>query len=174
MDILDIMKKHGIEISEDKVADFNKDFRSSYKSAGELKKTKDQLAELQAKIDSSVDFESQYNNLKKKYDEDIKAKQDELDNLNFDSKLSKALSGIEFANSRVANSITSEIKAKGFKIGDSGEIEGLNDYLKELYNNEPDSFKTVDSGRHTWAGGLDTNQSFKQLENYNDIFNRIH
>ena len=153
MDILEMLKKHGVEIAEDKVADFNKDFRTSYKSVAEHKKLKDELAELQNKVNGNTDFEGKYNTLLKKYETDLAAKQTEVDDFKFNVKLDKALNGVEFASGRVKDSVVSEIKAKGFKVADSGEIEGLTDYLKELYKNEPDNFKSVDSKVHTWFGG---------------------
>ena len=157
MDILDILKKYDITVPEEKLGDLNKDLRVNFKSAAEVKKIKDDLAAAQAKIDSSVDFEGKYNTLQKKYNDDIAAKQAEIDGLNFDTKLNTALRGIEFASDRIRNSVVAEIKAKSFKVDEAGNLEGLNDYLKNLYNTEPDTFKQVDSGIHTWYGGSQDN-----------------
>lgn len=173
MDILDILKKYEISISEDKLGDFNRDFRSAYKSAAELKKVKDDLAEAQAKIDSGTDFEGKYNTLQKKYNDDIAAKQKELDDYKFDSKVQGALNGIEFVSERVKGSVLGEIKNKGFKINEAGQIDGLDDYLKELYKAEPGSFKAVDAGIHTWAGGSEDIDS-KNKPSSDDIFNRVY
>lgn len=173
MDILDLLKKYEISIPDDKVGDFNRDFRSAYKSAAELKKIKDDLNEAQSKIESSVDFEGKYNTLQKKYNDEIAAKQKELDDFKFDAKVAGALNGIEFASERVKSSVLGEIRSKGFKISDTGTIEGLDDYLKNLYKSEPGSFKTVDAGIHTWAGGSD-NLDSNNKPSPNDVFNRVY
>lgn len=172
MDILDILKKHGIEIPEDKRSDFNKDFQQNYKTAGDYKKIKDNLAELQKSIEGHTDLEGRLSALQKKYDTDIAERDKRIGELNFDSKLSNALNGIEFSNSRVRNSIITEIKSKNFKVSDNGEIEGLQDYLKGLYGTEPESFKAVDSGIHTWYGG--SSNSSEPIKQVSDIFNTIH
>ena len=153
MDIMDLMKKYGVEIPSENVDAFNKDFRASYKSAAEHKKVKDDLTAAQGKLDTAADFEGKYNTLFRKYETDIAAKQAEIDGLAFDIKLDKALAGVEFVNGRVRDSVISEIRGKNFSVSDTGEIEGLSDYLKELRTNEPDIFKTKGAGSNTWSGG---------------------
>ena len=155
MDIRDILKKHGVEIAEDKIDEFNKDFRTHYKSAAEHKKVKDDLVAAQDRISKNTDFEGQYNTLFRKYKTDLAAKQAEIDGLTLNAKLEKELSGFEFINGRVRESVLGEIKEKGFKIADNGNIEGLNDYLKDLQKNEPDIFKSKSSLGSTWVGGSD-------------------
>ena len=173
MDILELLKKYEVSIPEDKLGDFNRDFRVAYKSAAELKKVKDDLVNAQAKIDSSVDFEGKYNTLQKKYDDDVAAKQKELDDYKFDAKVQGALSGIEFASDRVKSSVLGEIRGKGFKLNEQGTIDGLDDYLKDLYKNEPGSFKAIDAGIHTWAGGSENLES-KNKPSVDDVFNRVY
>ena len=172
MDILDILKKHGVEIPEDKKDNFSKDFQLSYKSANEYKKMKDSLADMQKNLEGQTDLAGKLSALQKKYDTDIADRDKVISELNFDSKLATRLSGIEFSNSRVRNSIITEIKSKNFKVSDSGEIEGLEDYLKTLYDTEPESFKAVDSGIHTWYGG--SSNSSEPIKQVSDIFNTIH
>lgn len=157
MDILELLKKHGAEIPADNVEAFNRDFRGAYKSAAEHKKVKDDLATAQTQLASNSDFEGKYNTQVRKYETDMAAKQAEIDGLRFDIKLDKALSGVEFVNSRVRESVISEIKSKNFKVTDNGDIDGLDDYLKNLKNNEPDIFKSAPSGS-TWAGGSSSNK----------------
>ena len=162
MDILEFLKKYGIEIPEDKQSDFNNDFKQNCKLSSEHYKGK--LIELQRKY--AADIEDR--------DKIIGDQIKQIGELNFDSKLSTALNGIEFSNSRVRNSIISEIKNKNFKVSDSGEIEGLQDYLKGLYDSEPDSFKAVDSGVHTWYGGSSGRSGMQEkIDNASDLFGRI-
>lgn len=171
MDILDILKKHGVEIPEDKRSDFNKDFQQNYKTANDYKKIKDSLAELQKSIEGHTDLEGRLSALQKKYDTDIAERDKRIGELNFDSKLATRLSGIEFSSERTKRSIINEIKSKGFKV-ENEEIEGLEDYLKTLYDTEPESFKAVDSGVHTWYGG--SSSSSEPIKQVSDIFNTIH
>ena len=161
MDILEIHKKYGIEIPEDKRDDFNKDFRASYKSAAEHKKVKDDLTDAQTKLATASDFEGKYNTLYRKYETDIAAKQAEIDEMKYDALIDKNLakSGARFVNERVRQSVRGEMKAKKFKIADNGEeLEGFDDYLKDLRKNEPDCFLKDEpfkktNGTNTWTGG---------------------
>lgn len=153
MDIREIMKKHGVEIPDDKVDAFNSDFRVHYKSAGEHKKVKDSLTEAQTRLSANADYEGKYNTLYRKYEVDIAEKQKIIDDMVFDTKLGKKLAGVEFTSDRVRDSVISEIKGKGFKFNEAGEIDGLDEYLKNLRANEPDIFKAPDTKANTWAGG---------------------
>lgn len=174
MDIIEILKKYDAVIPEEKLGDFNKDFRVNFKSNKELQKVKDDLNLANGKIKEYEDnnFEAKLKELQEKYDTDIAAKQSELDALNFDTKLNKSLAGIEFSSDRIKNSVISEIKSKNFQVGADGQFEGLNDYLKDLYNKEPNIFKAVDSGIHTWAGGSETN-NMQSIESYDNLFGRL-
>lgn len=149
-DIFDLLKDIGIEIPEDKKEEFNTAFRKSFKSEGELRKVKDELKKANDKIDEMQGQVDDYNNLKTKYDTDIAGYQKQLADIKFNSILDNELKGVEFANKRVKDSILAEIKAKGFKEKD-GKLEGLSEYLKGLYESEPDIFKSVDSEIHTWG-----------------------
>lgn len=174
MDILEMLKKHGIEVPEDKLEGFNKDFRVSYKSTGEVNKIKESLKNAEATIQgyTSNDYESKLKALQEKYDTDIAAKQKELDTMIYTTKLNKALEGIEFSSERNKNSVLDEIRQKNFKVNDKGQLDGLNDYLKDLYKNEPAVFKNVDNTIHTWAGGSD-NKNSPQVKDYSNLFGRI-
>lgn len=173
MDVLDILKKVGVEVPADKLDEFNKDFRIHYKSAGEHRKVKDELAKAQESLSTSGDFEARFNELQKKYDSDIQARDKQISDMVFDAKLDKALVGVEFTSDRVKNSVISEIKAKGMKPNEKGEIEGLNDYLKTLYKSEPNSFKTVDDQIHTWAGGSDKSKENTSTQTGGFVFGRL-
>lgn len=175
MDILEIMRKHGVEVPEDKRDAFNSDFRTHYKSAGEHKKVKDSLTEAQNRINANVDYEGKYNTLFRKYEADIAAKQKIIDDMVFDTKLDKALAGVEFVNGRVRDSVLGEIKTKGFKVSEAGAIEGLDDYLKNLRTTEPDIFKASETKVSTWSGGSSASDSkiSKPETNYSDLYNKV-
>ena len=170
-DILDILKKYNIEVPADQVDNFNRDFRGSYKSAAELKKAKDDLTAAQTQLSTASEFEGKYNTLFRKYEADMAAKQAEIDGMNFDRKLDKALSGVEFINGRIRDSVLGEIKSKNFKVNEQGDIEGLSDYIKNLKTNEPDIFKNPEK-LDTWAGGSNNNQNNKQ--NTDDVFSKFY
>lgn len=171
MDILDILKKYSVEIPEDQQDNFNKDFRGAYKSIAEHKKLKDDLALAQSKLTSTSEYEGKYNTLYRKYEADLAEKQKVIDSMIFDNKLSKALSDVEFINGRVRDSVLGEIKSKGFKINENGDIDGLGDFIKGLKENEPDIFKNPQKV-DTWAGGSSDTQN--NNNNNTDIFSKCY
>lgn len=149
-DILEILKDVGIEIPEDKKDDFNSAFRKAYKSEGELRKIKDELKKANDKIGEMQVKVDEYDTLKTNYDTEKAGYEKQLADIKFNSILDNELKGVEFASKRVKESILSEIKSKEFKEKD-GKLEGLSEYLKGLYEQEPDTFKSVDSELHTWG-----------------------
>ena len=157
MDILEILKKYGLEISEENKADFDKDFRKSFKSAAELQKVKTELSTVQSDLDKANETienskvaSTQSADIEKKYKDEIEGYKKELATIKFNSLLDKELKGIEFSSERVKSSIIADITAKGFEEED-GKLTGLSDYIKELYEKEPQSFKSVDDSIHTWG-----------------------
>lgn len=162
MDILEMLKQAGVELPEDKRGDFDKEFRKAYKSVAELNKVKDELKaksaeveDLTQKIEESTKSTGSLEELKKQYEDKIAGLTTELSDIKYNSLLGKALAGIEFSSERVKNSVLADIKAKGFKETDKGELDGINDFLKELYEKEPTTFKSVDSNLHTWGTSTD-------------------
>jgi len=158
MDILELLKQYGVELPEDKRGDFDKEFRKTYKSVAELNKVKDELKaksaeveELTKKLEDSTKATGSLEELKKQYEDKIAGLTTELSDIKYNSLLGKALAGIEFSSERVKNSVLSDIKAKGFKEDKDGNLEGLDTFLKELYEKEPTTFKSVDNSIHTWG-----------------------
>ena len=174
MDILEILSKYGVEVAEDKVADLNRDLRTNYKSKAEVQKIREKLTEAEAKLESyeAGDFEQKYNNLKLQYDKDILDRDTVIQSMKYDGAISRALQGVNFASERVKSSVINEIKSKNMKIKDTGEIEGLSDYLENLYKSEPDIFKNIGGGFNTWAGGSSGGPSSKDAD-YTKYFGRI-
>lgn len=179
MDILELMKKYGAEIAEDKISDFNSDFRKSFKSAAELKKVKDELEQVRGELDTANET---IENNKKAYakgseteenlKKEIEGYKNQLAEIEYNTALTKGLTGIEFANERVKDSVLAEIKGKGFKI-ENGEVAGLSDYLKDLYKKEPDTFKTVDANVHTWGSTSNNDNNNNSEKKYSNLFGRI-
>lgn len=151
-DILEILKEVGIEIPEDKKDDFNSAFRKSYKSEGELRKVRDELKKANDTIGEMQTKVSDYDTLKANYDTEKAGYEKQLADIKFNSILDSELKGVEFSNKRVQESILAEIKAKNFQEKE-GKLDGLSDYLKGLYEQEPDTFKSVDGEIHTWGKG---------------------
>lgn len=178
MDILDLLKKYGLEVAEEKQSDFNSDFRKSFKSGAELKKYKDEVEVLRKELETanktiednklaSAKGSENEETLKK----EIEGYKAQIAEISFNALLEKGLKGIEFANERVKNSVISEIKGKGFTEKD-GELVGLSDYLKDLYKNEPTTFKEVDAGIHTW-GSSQTQNTETATSKYSNLFGTI-
>lgn len=176
MDILEMLAKVGLELPEDRKGEFDKEFRKSYKSVSELNKVKEDLkaketevAELTEKLEEKTKTTGTFEEKKKEYEDKITNLTKELSDIKFNNVLSKALTGIEFSSDRVKDSVLVDIRAKEFKEDKEGKLEGLDDFLKELYEKEPGTFKSVDSEIYTW-GGSGTEE---EVKNKPSVFNRI-
>ena len=170
MDILEILKKYGLELSEESKSEFDKDFRKSFKSAAELQKVKTELSTVQADLDkanetieNSKALNTQSADAEKQYKEEIEKYKSELAEIKFKSLLDAELNGIEFSSERVKSSIVADIKSKGFEEKD-GKLTGLSEYMKELYENEPQSFKSVDDSIHTWGSSTSNQKETKAVK----------
>jgi len=159
MDILEMLKQVGVELPEDKRGDFDREFRKTYKSVAELNKLKEDLKaktteveDLTQKLEDSAKSSGNLEELKKEYETKIAGLTTELSDIKYNNLLGKALAGIEFSSDRVKGSVLADIKAKGFKEDKDGNLEGLDTFLKELYEKEPTTFKSVDNNIHTWGG----------------------
>ena len=171
MDILELLKKYGLEISEEEKNGFNTEFRKAFKSAAELKKVKDERDALQLDLDkanetieNSKTTQTQTDENEKKYKDEIEGYKAQLAEIKFTQLLDAELKGIEFSSDRVKSSVVADIRAKGFEEKD-GKLAGLSDYLKDLYTSEPDSFKAVDNQIHTW-GSSSVKKEEKEKPNY--------
>lgn len=180
MDILELMKKYGAEIAEDKISDFNSDFRKSFKSAAELKKVKDELEQVRGELDTANETieknkatSAKGSENEEKLKKEIEEYKGQLADIKFNTLLEKGLTGIEFANDRVKQSVLAEIKGKGFKEDEKGELAGLSDYLKDLYKKEPDTFKAVDANVHTWGSSEENEKGKGSDKKYTNLFGTI-
>lgn len=169
MDILEMLKKYGLELTDDQRGDFDKEFRKAYKSAQEVQKVKSDLETLKNELEETKlgladnsKINSQYEELKVKYDKEIGEYKTQLDEINFNNVVSNSLSGVEFISDRVKKAILSELKEKNLEV-EEGKFKGVNEFLQELYTNEPQNFKSVDTQIHTW--GASGEQSQEQTEN---------
>lgn len=180
MDILDILKKYDLELSEENKADFEKDFRKAFKSAAELQKVKTELSTVQADLEKANEVIEQSKSksvdvaeIESKYQAEIEKYKGQIADIEFSNLLSSELKGIEFSSDRVKSSIVEEIKSKGFKVED-GKLTGLSAYLQELYKNEPQAFKTVDEKIHTWGVSSSNNSETKDEKGtYDSYFGTI-
>lgn len=158
MDILEILRQAGVELTEEQRGGFEKEFRKAYKSVAELNKLKDDLKlksaeveELNTKLAENAKTSGSLEELKKEYEDKIVGLTAELTDIKYSTMLGKSLTGVEFSNERVKNSVLADIKAKEFKEDKEGKLDGLDTFLKELYEKEPETFKSVDSSIHTWG-----------------------
>lgn len=157
MDILELLKKYGAELPDDKKAEFDKDFRKAFKSAAEVQKIRLDLSSAQSDLEkaneiiaATKDRDAKTGETEAKYKAEIEDYKKQLADIHFSQLLDAELKGIEFSSDRVRSSVISDIKAKGFEEKD-GKLAGLSDYLKGLYSTEPTSFKSVDNQIHTWG-----------------------
>lgn len=176
MDILEMLKQAGVELTEEQRGGFEKEFRKNYKSVAELNKVKEDLKaktteveELTQKLEDSTKSTGNLEELKKEYEDKIAGLTTELSEIKYKGILDKSLAGIEFSSDRVKQSVLADIRAKEFKEDKDGNLEGLDTFLKELYEKEPTTFKSVDNNIHTWG----TSNNSQNNETKPNVFGRI-
>lgn len=76
---------------------------------------------------------------------------EEIERIKYEHNLNEYLGKFKFSNDRVKNSIMEDVKEKGFKFED-GKFIGADDYIKELQENEPESFVTEEPKKKTFTG----------------------
>lgn len=69
-----------------------------------------------------------------------------INELKYEAKVKDYLQNYKFASERVKNSIYNDIKSKEFKL-EGDKLLGVEEYLKDLQTNEPESFATVAEGK---------------------------
>lgn len=155
MDIFEMLKEAGVEIPADKKDAFNKEFRKTYKSEGEISKVTDKLeadrdnwkqkaeaAEETLKKFDGVDLEgmkaevdkwkAKAENAEKDYAEQI-AKRD------FEDALKEEIGGYKFTSEAAKKAIMAEIREAGLKVKD-GKILGLSDLLAQMKEKDASAF----------------------------------
>lgn len=153
--VSEILKSYGIEIPEDKVEDFNKEFHQNYKTIAEHEK---KITRLEAERDDFKDkYETASETLKgfegvdaegmqqkiEDYEKKVKEMEDahkqELYERDFADALSTAMEEYKFTSEYAKKSVMAEIKEAGLKLID-GKIIGLNDMVEAIKGKDASAF----------------------------------
>lgn len=154
-DIFGMLKEAGVEIPADKKDVFNKEFRKTYKSEGEISKVTDKLetdrdnwkqraetAEETLKKFEGVDLETMRTELatwKTKAENAEKDYAAKIEQRDFEDALKEEISGYKFTSEAAKKAIMAEIREAGLKIKD-GKILGLSDLLAQMKEKDASAF----------------------------------
>lgn len=155
MDIFEMLKEAGVEIPAEKKDAFNKEFRKTYKSEGEISKVTDKLetdrdnwkqraetAEETLKKFDGVDVETMQAELatwQQKAKDIEKDYADKLAQRDFEDALKEEISGYKFTSEAAKEAITARIRGAGLKVSD-GKILGLSDLLAQMKEKDASAF----------------------------------
>lgn len=158
MDIMEILKKYGLEVPSDTVEAFKKEFVENYKSVIELEKKNKTITALEedkkaleeqlktanetiagfedADIEGLKQQIADYNKKLKDTEEQYKK---EIKQRDFKDALTEAMKEVEFTSEYAKKSVMAEIEAAGLKVID-GKIIGLNDLLDTIKEKDKAAF----------------------------------
>lgn len=154
-DIFGMLKEAGVEIPADKKDVFNKEFRKTYKSEGEISKVTDKLetdrdnwkqraetAEETLKKFEGVDLETMQTELatwKAKAENAEKDYAAQIAKRDFEDALKEEIGGYKFTSEAAKKAIMAEIREAGLKLKD-GKILGLSDLLAQMKEKDATAF----------------------------------
>ncbi len=155
MDIFEMLKEAGVEILADKKDDFNKEFRKTYKSEGEISKATQKLeadrdnwkqkaedAEETLKKFDGIDPEKVQAELadwKRKAEDAEKDYAEKLAQRDFEDALKEEISGYKFTSEAAKRAVISDIREAGLKVKD-GKILGLSDLISQMKEKDASAF----------------------------------
>ncbi len=155
MDIFEMLKEAGVEIPVDKKDAFNKEFRKTYKSEGEISKVTDKLesdrdtwkqraetAEETLKKFDGVDVETMQAELatwQQKAKDAEKDYAEKLSQRDFEDALKEEIGGYKFTSEAAKEAIMARIRNAGLKVND-GKILGLSDLLAQMKEKDASAF----------------------------------
>lgn len=141
--INEVMAEHGktVEKHKDSYDKANQDLEQYKEKVGALET---QLTDANTQIQSFKDMDVEgikksADEWKTKYESETQELQKQMEAREYGYNLEKAMSNFKFSNDRVKNSIIADIKEKHFKY-EGEKFLGLEDYMKQLQDNEPTSF----------------------------------
>lgn len=154
-DIFEMLKEAGVEIPADKKDAFNKEFRKTYKSEGEISKVTEKLetdrdswkqraetAEETLKKFDGVDLEtmqSELNRWKSEAENSKKEYEDKIRERDIKDKVNKRLSGVKMKDD-MKDFIFEEILKTGVNLNKNGELIGFDEGLKSVQEKRPSAF----------------------------------
>jgi len=191
MDIFEMLKEAGVEIPADKKDAFNKEFRKTYKSEGEISKVTDKLetdrdnwkqkaeaAEETLKKFDGVDLKTMQTELatwKTKAENAEKDYAAQIAKRDFEDALKEEIGGYKFTSEAAKKAIMAEIREAGLKVKD-GKILGLSDLLAQMKEKDASAFvnekqEQLEAGRaKPFTGPLNQNAGGQKMTK-SDILN---
>ena len=184
MDIFEMLKEAGIEIPADKKDAFNKEFRKTYKSEGEISKVTDKLeadrdnwkqkaeaAEETLKKFDGVDLETMQAELttwKTKAENAEKDYAEKIRERDIKDKVNEKLSSVKMKDD-MKDFVYEEILKTGVSLNKNGELIGFDEGLKSVQEKRPSAFvdekqEKLEAGRaKQWTGPLNSGGSTKKM-----------
>lgn len=178
MDIFEMLKEAGVEIPADKKDAFNREFRKTYKSEGEISKVTDKLesdrdnwkqkaeaAEETLKKFDGVDIETMRAELatwKNKVENAEKEYEAQIAQRDFEDALKEEIGSYKFTSEAAKKAIMAEIREAGLKVK-NGKILGLSDFLAQIKEKDASAFvdekqEQLEAGRaKPFTGPLNSN-----------------
>lgn len=157
--IIEILKKYGVEIPADKLEDFNKDVAANYKTEAEFEK---KLGKLESERDNwkqkAEDAENTLNGFegvdvqqiktdleswKRKAEDTEKEYNEKIHKRDFSDALKAELGAYKFTSEAAKRSIMQEIESADLKLSD-GKILGLNDFIGQIKERDASAFVNED------------------------------
>lgn len=155
MDIFEMLKEAGVEIPADKKDAFNKEFRKTYKSEGEIKKITEKLeqeigdwkqkaetAEETLQKFEGIDpeeIQKELEEYKQKAADAEKEYADKIAQRDFEDALRTEMENYKFTSEAAKRSVMADIREAGLKLKD-GKILGLSDLLDQMKEKDASAF----------------------------------
>lgn len=174
--IIDICKDFGIEIPEDKQADFGKEVSDNYKTVAEVEKKISKLeterdgykeraeaAEETLKSFDGIDpakLNEELENWKLKAEQAEKDAEAKIAERDFADALKVEMEGYKFTSASAKKSVMAEVQAAGLKLKD-GKILGLSDLMAQIKESDPDAIVDEESEKLENGKARFTKQSNK-------------
>lgn len=114
-----------------------------------LEDTKKMLTDANAKIEGFKDLDidtikAEAQKYKDELETTRRESEDRINALQYETTLKEYMGNHKFASERIKNSIMNDVKSKEFKM-DDGKLLGVDEYMNQLKEKEPESFAIVDS-----------------------------
>lgn len=153
--LLEMLQKYGVEIPEEKQTEIKSELSKGYKNIAEHNKalgkveadrdtwkTKAETAEETLKTFEGIDpakINDELATYKKKAEDAERAAEQKIYQRDYRDALNTAMEAYEFTSDAAKRSVMASIEAEGLKLKD-GMIMGLNDYVKQLQDADPNAF----------------------------------
>lgn len=146
-----LLSDYGVEIPEEKMADFKKEFNSNYKTVAEFEKKESLIETLKEKAESANETIEKFKDIdvdaikgeveewKKKYENAESDYNKKVYERDFNDALEKELSGIKFTSNSAKEAVKKQIVDSGLQLKD-GKLYGFNDFLADIKEKDGGAF----------------------------------